>query len=102
MANTMANRTIIIGGWQLVARDFRVREVHKKNATCYALQAKSQQESLQAMQLCFAQEALTEIYLTDQLGQQTHIRFTHIKTNIALQQSLFKLTIPKGTDVVEQ
>ncbi len=85
-----------------LTKDFTVSVHTENNAVCFDLQAKSSKANFQRMTLTFKGSELVGIGLFDQLGQYTDIHLTHIKTNIAVEKTLFQFKPPKGVDVVEQ
>jgi outer membrane lipoprotein carrier protein len=42
-----------------------------------------------------------EVYLIDQLGNVTHLVFTHVKTNQGIPAKTFEFEIPKGAEVIK-
>ncbi len=85
-----------------VTRDFDVTETNKAGRDYFDLRAKSSKANFQRVQLIFTGEVLTGMELYDQLGQQTDVRLSNIKTNPTLADSTFQFKTPKGVDVVEQ
>jgi outer membrane lipoprotein-sorting protein len=43
---------------------------------------------------------LTTLTLTDQLGDVTHVNFSDIRNNVALDDSKFAFKVPAGADIV--
>lgn len=66
----------------------------------FTLSPKNKSEMFQRIQLFFDSGKLSQMQLSDNLGQKTIIKFTDVKTNTSLNASLFEFTVPKGVDVV--
>jgi outer membrane lipoprotein carrier protein len=85
-----------------VTRDFEVTQKNIDNTEVFDLRAKSSKENFQRIKLKFTQDKLTGLELYDQLGQITTVGLNQIKSNPALNKSMFQFKPPKGTDVVKQ
>ncbi len=66
----------------------------------FTLIPKAQKPLFRELKLLFSTNGLTELDLTDNLAQRTEIRFSAVKVNPALPDSLFSFTPPAGVDVV--
>lgn len=74
----------------------------KDGAQWFELKPIAKEDMFQWIQLRFQNGALTEMILSDNLGQQSIVDFSQVKTNISLDSSLFQFKPPKGTDVFSQ
>ncbi len=66
------------------------------------VQAKPKQKDsgFQVVIIGFQQGTLADMRLVDAFGQSTHITFSQVELNPALNPSKFLFTVPKGVDVV--
>ena len=85
-----------------VARDFVVAHRLKGDLDIFELHARSEKANFENVRLIFQGMILQGIDLDDQLGQHTKVRFSKILVNQPVADSLFKLHIPAGVDVVRQ
>ncbi|WP_417664129.1 outer membrane lipoprotein chaperone LolA [Pseudidiomarina donghaiensis] len=78
----------------------------KAEGNSFALQPKPNAESLQSLQLVFAENgadaAITRIILDDGQGQISTINLENVVLNQALSESLFQFELPDGVDVDDQ
>jgi len=87
---------LLSGDVASIASSYRV--VRSKNF--YTLLPKDDESLFRAMQVMLNEGKLTRIQLNDSLGQTTVLRFSKIKVNPSLDQSLFEFTPPEGVDVL--
>lgn len=85
-----------------LARDFEVVRTSVDHQDAFDLRAKSSKANFQRVKLMFVGNALSGIILFDQLGQQTDVHLSQVKTNPTLAPALFQFKTPKGVDVVKQ
>lgn len=45
---------------------------------------------------------ITKLFIFDKSGNTTELRFTGIRENTGVDDKLFKFTVPKGTEIIEQ
>lgn len=75
--------------------------VSKMANNSFMLQPKQKNSMFQKIVLQFNNNILISMIITDNLGNQTNLSFTKIKTNLRLPGKLFKFTVPQGVDVVK-
>ena len=85
-----------------LARDFEVVRASVDHHDVFDLRAKSSEANFKRVKLMFVGNALRGIVLFDQLGQQTDVQLSQVKTNPTLAPALFQFKAPKGVDVVKQ
>jgi outer membrane lipoprotein carrier protein len=57
---------------------------------------------IKALRVGFKGTALAALEIVDAFGQRSMLRFTALEQNIALPDSTFQFTPPKGADVIAQ
>ena len=67
----------------------------------FILSATSEEDMFQTMELYFENDAIKKMIVKTRLGQASEFTFTNIQKNIKLQNDLFKITLPKGTDIIQ-
>ena len=65
-----------------------------------SLAPKEQDTDFKVIRLGFNGDALMAMELTDSLDQVTSIKFSGMQSNAKIKRDIFKLNIPKGTEVV--
>lgn len=73
-----------------------------KTELTYQLLPKVKNADFQWVRFFFVNKQIHKMQIRDNIGQLTSIDFTKIKTNPNLPASTFKLTIPKGVDVIQE
>ena len=68
----------------------------------FSLTPKSQSSLLKTISLSFVDNKLSAMKLVNHLDQVTDIRFSQVKINTKIDQSLFQFSPPKGVDVISQ
>ena len=87
---------------QTLEKDFTIQAKSSPNGIWYHLSARSAQENFQAIDMYYnKRKQLTQLSLYDALGQTTLVQFTHIKTNMLLNNSKFKFIMPFGVDLIQ-
>ena len=87
---------------QHLGDDFEISMLKKGKVDYFNLHAKAERSTFSRVELVFSGEMIKQIDLYDELGQHTKVAFTNVELNPELSASLFKFTVPKGTDVVRQ
>lgn len=86
-----------------VEKNFNVSVVQKKsNEQWYNLTPKKSDGMYEKIQLGVSNGAIQKMALTDNLGHQTAIEFSQVKTNTSLQPGLFQFKTPRGVDVIDE
>jgi len=76
--------------------------VSKINDATYRLVPTAKDGLFQMVQLTFDNQALTNMRITDNLGQNTAINFTQIQINPTFSQGVFDFKVPRDIEVVRQ
>lgn len=87
---------------ETAAKSFQVKSVAEGKTTTFDLRALSDKENFQRILLTFNGDLLQNMILFDQLGQKTSIKFTDVKNNPNLSETLFHFSPPKGVDIIKQ
>ncbi len=74
--------------------------INQEGEQLFELLPKDEQSSFQRIRLFFTGGVMSELMLQDVLGQQTTILLRDSVINESMDDSLFKFTPPKGTDVI--
>ena len=53
-----------------------------------------------SVRIAFAGQQLSQLEITDHVGQRTQITFSQIRSKQKIPASAFKLNLPENTDVV--
>lgn len=91
---------ILSGDIERIRARYDVRWEQGSQGEWFTLQPKSQKPLFRELKLLFASSGLAELDLIDNLAQRTEIRFSSVKVNPALSDTLFNFTPPPGVDVV--
>ena len=91
---------ILSGDMARIRTTYDVRWEQGSAGEWFTLVPKAQKPLFRELKLLFANTALTELDLIDNLAQRTEIRFSSLKVNPPLADSLFNFTPPDGVDVV--
>jgi outer membrane lipoprotein carrier protein len=88
---------------QVNVRDtFEIETVERREGLAIInLVPKRSDTDFKRVQLALRGESLTAMSLTDKLGQSTLLQFSQFKRNVSLNDALFKFSVPKGVDVVD-
>lgn len=68
--------------------------------TWYRLQPREQDSSVENVRIGFRDGQLDTLEMVDGFGNHTHIRFAGLQRNRKLDDGLFHLKLPEGTDVI--
>ena len=95
--------SLLSGSTDSLQQRFDVTLPDKKDSgQWFELKPKAKSDMFQWIQLHFQNGDLTQMTLSDNLGQQSTVEFTQVKNNVSLDSSLFQFKPPKGTDVFSQ
>lgn len=87
------------GDSRLIAKDYRVKSPQKDH---YLLSPKQSSSDFRQIEMIFFKQRLTQMKLTDGLGQTTELKFNNVRVNHSLSTKLFSFTVPNGVDVIAQ
>lgn len=85
-----------------LTKQFTVKKVDLNNALDTFELVPNQDEAFSKLILSFKQGVITQMILFNQLDQTTQVDFSDVKMNTDIDTKLFKISVPKGTDVVRQ
>lgn len=102
LGNTPA---ILLAGNEPLENNFFINELgHEKDNDndheWVELLPKETNSGFERMVLIFDKDGLRAMELRDSLGQHTRLQFTHVKKNIAFDDSIFTFVPPAGVDVI--
>jgi outer membrane lipoprotein carrier protein len=63
---------------------------------------KAKDGTFQSVRIGFKGQDLSAIEIVDSFGQRSYLQFTQLVANAPVSPELFKFTVPKGADVIEQ
>lgn len=81
---------------------YEVTEAANDSLTAYRLYPLDEDAVFEDMTLLFENGRISELRLSDNLGQDTRITFSNVETGLTLDAAEFEFTPPEGTDVFEQ
>lgn len=87
---------------QALGQRYDVVEASDKDLTAYRLYPHDPNAQFSDMTLLFESGVISEIRLTDNLGQDTRISLTNVRIGDSIDPGLFDFEPPPGTDVFEQ
>jgi outer membrane lipoprotein carrier protein len=83
-------------------QNFIISKLPKKQATeSFQLMPKNKNETFDKIILTFKNNIIFQMILSNQLGQYTILNFSNVSRSSKLKSKLFKFTIPKGIDVID-
>lgn len=91
---------ILSGDMARIRARYEVKWEQGSAGEWFTLVPKAQKPLFRELKLLFASGGLAELDLIDNLAQRTEIRFSAVKVNLALPDTLFNFTPPAGVDVV--
>jgi outer membrane lipoprotein carrier protein len=91
---------ILSGDMARIRTRYDVRWEQGSAGEWFTLVPKAQKPLFREMKLLFASSGLAQLDLIDNLAQRTEIRFSAVKVNPPLPDSLFNFAPPAGVDVV--
>lgn len=98
MSGTAAE--ILAGNTATLTRDFTISSHRDEEATVYVLHARAD-TGFERIELYFRNDTLSKMVLFDPLGQKTFIELTSVVMNEPVADSLFFLSLPEGTEIVD-
>lgn len=81
---------------------YDVTEAGNEELTSYQLYPTDENAVFSELTLVFVGDAISQLRLTDNLGQDTRIRFSEVRTGVSFPAATFNFDPPAGTDVFEQ
>ncbi len=93
---------LLSGSVKNLSELFTVTDTKQGDADVFILVPKKQGFGFQKMTLTFLKGRMVEMVVVNQLNQITHFKFSNIKLNKKLAESLFNFKPPKGVDIIRQ
>ena len=81
---------------------YEVTEASNDSLTAFRLYPTGDDSVFESMTLLFEEGKISELRLSDNLGQDTRITFSQVRTDLTMDDAEFEFTPPEGTDVFEQ
>ena len=91
---------LLLDPTQLLAGDYLISQLAADGASQFLLQPTSNQSLFMSVRIAFAGQQLSQLEITDHVGQRTQITFSQIRSKQKIPASAFKLDLPENTDVV--
>lgn len=85
-----------------LSTSYEVTEASNDELTSYRLYPTDADAVFNELTLVFVDDVIAQLRLTDNLGQDTRIRFSDVQTGLSLDADTFAFDPPPGTDVFEQ
>ncbi|WP_157954441.1 outer membrane lipoprotein chaperone LolA [Saccharospirillum mangrovi] len=85
-----------------LSTSYQVTEASNDELTSYRLYPTDENAVFSELTLVFVDGDINQIRLTDNLGQDTRIRFSDVQTGLVFPAKTFEFDPPAGTDVFEQ
>ena len=91
----------LLAGGEAVEKSFTLKNATRKDGLTWVLALPKDKDSgFERVLLGFKVEELRKMEMYDSFNHVTHITFTEVERNPALQEATFLFTTPKGADVV--
>lgn len=71
------------------------------NNVWFSLRAKKRNETFSAVELHFVGGIISQMRITDNLGQKSIVSFSHVRINPNLRKGIFNFKPPRGVDVIK-
>lgn len=98
MSGTAAE--ILAGNTDTLARNFAITRKDDNGARVFVLHSRGD-TGFERIDLYFHRQRLAKMMLYDPLGQKTRIVFDSVEVNVDVPDSLFFLSLPDGTEIVD-
>ncbi len=85
---------------QLLAGDYLINKISVDGVAQFLLQPTSSQSLFLSVRLAFTGLQLSQLEITDHVGQRTRVTFSEIRSQQQIPASAFELDLPADTDVV--
>jgi outer membrane lipoprotein carrier protein len=93
---------LLLSGGSKLRQAFKIEDEGKQDSLLWVrLVPRDENSDFQWVRLGFKDSRLSQMVLKDNLGELSHIHFTHMAVNIALDSDRFTFSPPPGTDVVK-
>jgi outer membrane lipoprotein carrier protein len=94
--------SLLSGSYESLEKKFNIINISTTDAEeWFLLEPKEKNSSFRWIKLCFINGNLSIMRFFNNLSEENEIDFSQVKTNSEISDALFKLDLPKGTDVIE-
>lgn len=98
-----ASPAAVLAGNNKLDASFSTAELPNKDGLYWVeLTPKQKESSFARIRIGFNENTLSRMELDDQFGQTTHIHFTQVIRNKAIEDKVFTFTPPAGTDIIRE
>lgn len=98
-----ASPAAVLAGNNKLDASFSTAELPNKDGLYWVeLTPKQKESSFARIRIGFNENTLSRMELDDQFGQTTHIQFTQVIRNKAIEDKVFTFTPPAGTDIIRE
>lgn len=95
--------SLLSGTTEALQQRFNVTQIKRSNGgEWFELRPKAKGDLFEWIQLHFQNNTLTEMQLSDNLGQKSVLKFSNIKTNAPLDSNLFRFQPTGKVDVISE
>ena len=91
---------LLLDPTQLLAGDYVINKISIDGMAQFLLQPTSNQSLFMSVRLAFAGQQLSQLEITDHVGQRTQVTFSEVRSRQNIPASAFELDLPANTDVV--
>ena len=91
---------LLLDPTQLLAGDYLINKISIDGVAQFLLQPTSNQSLFMSVRLAFTGQQLSQLEITDHVGQRTRITFSEVRSQQNIPASAFELDLPANTDVV--
>jgi len=83
-------------------KSYDVKALNAQGMQWFVLIPKNKEGMFEQIRLAFLNKQIQQMQLQDHLDHSTQIKFTNIKTNTGIADSLFNFKAPKNTDIIDE
>ena len=91
---------LLLDPTQLLAGDYLINKITIDGMAQFLLQPTSNQSLFMSVRLAFTGQQLSQLEITDHVGQRTRVTFSEVRSRQNIPASVFELDLPANTDVV--
>jgi|TARA_B100000768_G_scaffold108166_1_gene100437 outer membrane lipoprotein carrier protein len=91
---------LLLDPTQLLAGDYRINKISLDGDVQFLLQPSGNQSLFTSVRLAFMGQQLSQLEITDHVGQRTLVTFSGIRSRQKIPASTFELDLPANTEVV--
>ncbi|WP_426417709.1 outer membrane lipoprotein chaperone LolA [Aestuariirhabdus sp. LZHN29] len=93
---------ILSGDRQAIERDFEVKAVQREGEVLrFKLVPRAPDSLFESLELEFVNDQIGAMQLVDSFGSSTRIDFSSVEINMPVPPELFEMSVPEGTDIIE-